>query len=194
MRLSSAELSVTVLNSVFKNLTHLWLCSGKVREFGLLENYPDISISAYIPSKWTLNKEHLKMCGFKCVLTNRGTAEWAVWCRAEGGGNAWLGRPPVVNNTRTAKRTKLRLYLQCFCLSVVSLSLQLAAPSDLDLGWRREAVKLTQGLQLFTLPKNLRDLQMKLYHCALRTQRCQCSQWFIFSNEREYLKAPNIRD
>lgn len=75
MRLSSAELSVTVLNSVFKNLTHLWLCSGKVREFGLLENYPDISISAYIPSKWTLNKEHLKMCGFKCVLTNRGTAE-----------------------------------------------------------------------------------------------------------------------
>lgn len=121
-------------------------------------------------------------CRMSCVMQS--------W----GGENAWLGRPPVVNITRTVKHTKLGVYLQCFCLSVVSLSLQLAAPSDLDPGWRGEAVKLsTQRLQLFALHKNLRYLQIKLHHHVLRTQRCQCPQWFIFSSEREFLKVYNIR-
>lgn len=75
--------------------------------------------------------EHLKMCGFKWVLTNHGIAEWAV-CHAKKR-IAWLGHPPVVSNMGM-----LGLYLLCFCLSVVSLSLQLSALSDLDPSWRRE--------------------------------------------------------
>lgn len=51
----------------------------------------------------------------------------------------------------------------------------------------------TQRLQLFALHKNTRDLQIKLYHRLLGTERCQCSQWFIFSSEREFLKVYNIR-
>lgn len=35
----------------------------------------DTRISSKLPSKWTLNKEHLKMCEFKWVLTNHGIAE-----------------------------------------------------------------------------------------------------------------------
>lgn len=129
------------------------------------------------------------MCGFKWVLTNRGTAEWAVWCRAKGEKKKRLtGAPPSGQRRKgRPKHTKLRLYLQCFCLSVASLSLQLAAPSDLDPGWGGEAEELSaQGLQLFALHKISGDLQIKSCCCVLGTQRCQCSQWLIFSSEREY--------
>lgn len=108
------------------------------------------------------------MCGFKWVLTNRGTAEWAVWCRAKGGKTLDWGAPQWSTTQGPPNtHTKLGLYLQCFCLSVASLSLQLAAPSDLDPGWRGEAEELSaQGLQLFALHEISRDLQIKLCHCV----------------------------
>lgn len=134
------------------------------------------------------------MCGFKWVLTNRGTAEWAVWCRAKGG-KRLTGAPPSGQQHKDHQTHKaqavLTVLLSFSSFSITSISCSFWSGSRLK---RREAEKLsTQGLQLFALRKISRDLQIELCHCVLRTQRCQCSQWFIFSSEREFLKTYNIR-
>lgn len=79
------------------------------------------------------------MCGFKWVLTNHGIAEWAVgWKGWRGEALGW-GALQWSQNARGSVlygHSPYIVYLLCFCLSIVSLSLRSAALSALDPGWR----------------------------------------------------------
>lgn len=131
------------------------------------------------------------MCGFKWVLTNHGIAEWAVGWERQGEAFDW----GALQWSAFSYMTQAGLYLLCFCLSVVSLSLQSAAPSGPDPGWRQKRNKLSIRLcQLLTYCNIKTWWTNKLNHVSSSPCPTLLVTWITYqttANATNWLESPH---